>query len=419
MTTTPTPADPYKDVFGIDSRQPSPARSDKDAGLLPCPFCGAHLPHMWSLTLDGKEHSITCTECPGRAVFKSSSREQAIAAWNRREGKAQESAPSGESIATWDERTDETAPNAIIMAMELEIADLCAALARRATAGTTASPVAEKWAIYYDNLGSEPYESQFMQAWQLYDSKGEAARVIDKYPRKAHYRPVRVAIYAGVDERATSERSEEKPAGTTAAPSALSQQLLAAASRPTMPCREPGSVLVHASLLRIAADEIEHLKAGWGEAFNLAIMWQERATAGNAATAAPGDLPSNDDVYAEVCRQRGTGNRYVSTNAVNDVMAAVRRLASNAGAAIPEPKKELAHGHRDDWYLMANARRIGMMPIRQVANMTNWSFAHELFATGSNSSHQICVDAGIDPAGYTVERAPSNPPAGATQEQTK
>jgi hypothetical protein len=123
--------------------------------------------------------------------------------------------------------------------------EIRAALARRATAGTTAAPsddddafissavraakvlcvhpdadttrdigravlaawraaptdaVAEKWAIYYDNLGSEPYESQFMQAWQLYDSEGEAARVIEKYPRsKAHYRPVRVWIYASPD----------------------------------------------------------------------------------------------------------------------------------------------------------------------------------------------------------------------------
>jgi hypothetical protein len=29
----------------------------------------------------------------------------------------------------------------------------------------------------------------------------------------------------------------------------------------------------------------------------------------------------------------------------------------------------------------------------------------ELFATGSTSAHKICVDAGIDPDGYKVERA--------------
>jgi len=47
----------------------------------------------------------------------------------------------------------------------------------------------------------------------------------------------------------------------------LAQQLRAAANRPTMPGREPGSVLVHASLLRIAADAIAaSRRAAGGEA---------------------------------------------------------------------------------------------------------------------------------------------------------
>lgn len=77
-----------------------------------------------------------------------------------------------------------------------------------------------------------------------------------------------------------------------------------------------------------------------------------------------------------------------------------------SGASAGADARNAAHGHREDFYLMANARRIGMMPIRQIANMSNWHLAHELFATGSNSAHQICVDAGIDPAGYTIDRAP-------------
>lgn len=118
----------------------SPARSDKDVELSPCPFCGAHLPHMWSLTLDGKEHSITCTECPGRAVFKSSSREQAIAAWNRRAAKAQESAPSSERCA---ECGLGCAPGVCIYGAANEITDVLGLFARRATAGTTAAPSSE------------------------------------------------------------------------------------------------------------------------------------------------------------------------------------------------------------------------------------------------------------------------------------
>lgn len=64
----------------------------------------------------------------------------------------------------------------------------------------------------------------------------------------------------------------------------------------------------------------------------------------------------------------------------------------------------LAHGHREDWYLMANARRIGMLSIACVKGMQNWVFAKQLFATGSTSARQICFDAGIDPDGYAVAR---------------
>jgi hypothetical protein len=68
----------------------------------------------------------------------------------------------------------------------------------------------------------------------------------------------------------------------------------------------------------------------------------------------------------------------------------------------PEAPKKPAHGHRDDYLLMANARRIAA---RRFSITPNWAFAAELFATGSNSAHQICIGAGIDPDGHKVERA--------------
>lgn len=37
-------------------------------------------------------------------------------------------------------------------------------------------------------------------------------------------------------------------------------------------------------------------------------------------------IPTNDEVYDEVCRARDKKNLYVSSNAVNDVMAAVRTM---------------------------------------------------------------------------------------------
>jgi hypothetical protein len=78
---------------------------------------------------------------------------------------------------------------------------------------------------------------------------------------------------------------------------------------------------------------------------------------------------------------------------------------SIATSAADAMDAERAHGHRDDFHLLANARRFGLMPIHQVVRMPNWVVAHELFATGSNSARQICIDAGIDPDGLKIERA--------------
>jgi hypothetical protein len=83
-----------------------------------------------------------------------------------------------------------------------------------------------------------------------------------------------------------------------------------------------------------------------------------------------------------------------------------RYLAAPAPAGV-EGAKPLAHGHREDYYLMANARRLAEKPIHEVRTMPNWVLAKGLFATGSTSAYQICRDAGIDPDGYKVERTMS------------
>jgi len=78
---------------------------------------------------------------------------------------------------------------------------------------------------------------------------------------------------------------------------------------------------------------------------------------------------------------------------------------STSAPGTPEAPKKPAHGHRDDYYLLANGRRLGLEPISRVRNMPNWVLAMELFATGSTSAHQICHDAGIDPDSTTIQRA--------------
>ncbi|KQZ46358.1 hypothetical protein [Massilia sp. Root1485] len=69
-------------------------------------------------------------------------------------------------------------------------------------------------------------------------------------------------------------------------------------------------------------------------------------------------------------------------------------------------RKPLAHGHREDWYLLANARRVAEKPIHAIRTMPNWVLASELFATGCTAAHQICRDADIDPDGYKIQRTP-------------
>lgn len=112
----------------------------------------------------------------------------------------------------------------------------------------------------------------------------------------------------------------------------------------------------------------------------------------------------------EQMRLRKYGEREQAATELEQLRATVDRLAGEL-QAIPAAAggQQLAHGHRGDFYQLANARRIGMLSIERVKKMPNWVLAMELFATGSTSAHQICRDAGIAPDGYTLERHP--PPA--------
>lgn len=58
--------------------------SSAPAELLPCAFCGCHGIKFESDPIHFRRHTIKCEDCPGRAEFFSSTREEAIEAWNRR-----------------------------------------------------------------------------------------------------------------------------------------------------------------------------------------------------------------------------------------------------------------------------------------------------------------------------------------------
>lgn len=59
----------------------------------------------------------------------------------------------------------------------------------------SAEPVATCWAIYYDNLGEQPYRSGLMSPFEPWDSEEEAQAAIDKWTHAKHYRPVQMFVY--------------------------------------------------------------------------------------------------------------------------------------------------------------------------------------------------------------------------------
>jgi hypothetical protein len=99
-------------------------------------------------------------------------------------------------------------------------------------------------------------------------------------------------------------------------------------------------------------------------------------------------------------------NCYSPDDTASDYQDKIREIyASHAANAGEDTEKPLAHGHRDDYYLLANARSLIESPKAETRRMPNWVLSMRLFATGSTSAHQICADAGIDPDGFKVDRA--------------
>lgn len=66
--------------------------TDTDAvkPLLPCPFCGCSIYSNDIATLEVKRHTIKCPDCPCRMEYFSSTKAEAINAWNRRSTTAEQ-----------------------------------------------------------------------------------------------------------------------------------------------------------------------------------------------------------------------------------------------------------------------------------------------------------------------------------------
>lgn len=74
---------------------------------------------------------------------------------------------------------------------------------------------------------------------------------------------------------------------------------------------------------------------------------------------------------------------------------------TNAVPAREQPVHIRSAENFTPFYLLVNCRRLLAMKYR---SKQNWIIAMELFAIGSTSAWQVCVEAGIDPDGLTVVR---------------
>jgi hypothetical protein len=94
-------------------------------------------------------------------------------------------------------------------AKQASLCDIVSQIVRElAAAPSEGRAVATKWAIYYDNLGEQPYTSQFMTGWHLYDHKEDAEREIAHYTFAKHYTPKEVCIYTHPAAPATEQAPE-------------------------------------------------------------------------------------------------------------------------------------------------------------------------------------------------------------------
>ncbi|WP_066735785.1 hypothetical protein [Cupriavidus sp. D384] len=78
-------------------------------------------------------------------------------------------------------------------------------------------------------------------------------------------------------------------------------------------------------------------------------------------------------------------------------------------------KVEAVRANFTPFFIMSNVRRI--VPAYYNKQRANWVLAMDVFAVGSRSAQRICEEAGIDPDGFTVERAAPSAGNGGAEER--
>lgn len=106
----------------------------------------------------------------------------------------------------------------------------------------------------------------------------------------------------------------------------------------------------------------------------------------------------------DMLERNGTSACLAATRAmiarIRELEAALER-ASQPGSG-ETVKVDAVHANFTPFYIMSNVRRICAQYYNN--HRANWVLAMDVFAVGSRSARQICLDAGIDPDGYTVIR---------------
>jgi hypothetical protein len=385
--------------------------------------------------------------------------------WKARAEKAEaalaESAPSGESIATWRERMPAkfSEPEGIAHhAMMAEIRDLRAALARSATAGTTApdcghcfeaNRTAAKSAVVGERdsaLRAEPagqHEPRDAMLSALRKAVVALAHASDNPMYTEAYEAVSNAIEAEVDARCRAEggvtcnnsSSELASNAATAAPTESELDKMWAA-------RFFVSQALHNVMVGNQSAWIEWKHGAGAEA---AMQWIENGLIGPglipSGTEAQAWFDANEDERLDVPPRPASSQPAGAAKggATNDNSSS--ELASNAATAAPgdlpplpaASGRRLVPGRKGDPELLFNADRMREYGRACIASNAGAAPDAEHYAlicekVEQDFNNEWNQDLGIadklmevaaECAAQIRRAAPSNPPAGATQEQTK